>query len=182
MNWIQQIKTRIGRYLLKSSQKVARKANTIPHFDQIHDIGLIYFAGNKTNEEHVNRIAHYLREQGKKVWMMGYVDALTLPHSKKFHISSEYFWKEKLTPFNLPDTTKIGNFLSHRFDLMMNLYFEQELPLQAMSTYAKSAYAIGAQMPECLSYNDSIIDTGSDQGLQNLATQMIHYLKVINQK
>ncbi len=182
MNWINQIRTRIGRYMLKSAHKNGRSSNAIPHFDQIHEIGLIYFAGNKTNEENINRIAHYLREQGKKVWMMGYVDAPTLPHTKKFHISSEYFWKEKLTPFNLPDTTKIGNFLSHRFDLIMNLYFENELPLQAISTYAKSAYAMGAQMPEGLSYNDSIIDTGLNHDLQNLATQMIHYLKVINQK
>jgi thioesterase domain-containing protein len=153
-----------------------------PSFKEVQDIGIIYHAGNANNEAEVNKVAHFLREQGKKVWTMGYVDAKVLPHTKKFHISSEYFWKEKLNAYNLPDTAKIGNFLQHRFDLLMNLYFEEDLPLQAMSTYAISQFSMGAQLNNALTYNDSVIDTGNTKSIEHLASQMIHYLSVVNQK
>ncbi|MDZ4669189.1 MAG: hypothetical protein SGJ00_15080 [bacterium] len=181
MNWITQIKNYIGRILLHSHVKKNSKVMHFPTFDQVQDIGIIYHAGNAANEAEVNKVAHFLREQGKKVWTMGYVDAKTLPHTKKFLISSEYFWKEKLTFFNLPDSAKIGNFIQHRFHLMMNLYFEEDLPLQAMSTYAVSEFSMGAQLNNALSYNDSVIDTGQKKSIENLASQMIHYLKVVNQ-
>lgn len=183
MNWIEQLKTKIGRIILQRNlPKAKQQVHAIPHFSDLHEVGIIYNANSKENEEQINQIAHFLREQGKKVWMMGYVDSKTLPTNKKFHISSEYFWKEKLNFFNLPEPSKIGNFITHKFDLILNLYIESELPLQALSTYCQSGYSMGAQLPNGLSYNDSIIDIGSDKNIQNLAAQMVHYLKVINQK
>jgi hypothetical protein len=182
MNWIEQIKNKIGRHMLQRISSVRNRKHPIPSFESIQEIGIIYYAGHKDNEEQINRVAHYLREQGKKVWMMGFVDAKTLPHNKKFHISSEYFWKEKLTYFNLPNPSLIGNFVTHKFDLVMNLYFEGDLPLQGLSNLCEAKYAMGANLPGGLYYNDSLIDTGADQTIQNLASQMVHYLKVINQK
>jgi hypothetical protein len=41
---------------------------------------------------------------------------------------------------------------------------------------------MGAQLTDGLKYNDSIIDTGSNHSLPNLASQMVHYLEVINQR
>ncbi len=182
MSLIDNIKNYIGRIFLKKSGPIKNNKGGIPTFDSVHEIGIIYHAGSAENEEQINRIVHFLREQGKKVWTMGYVNAKTLPHTKKFHISAEYFWREKLTWYNLPDTSKIGNFITHRFDLLLNLYFENDLPLQAMSSYTEAAFSMGANLPEALRYNDTIIDTGTDNSLQNLAGQMVHYLKVINQK
>jgi hypothetical protein len=182
MNVIEQIKNYIGRWLLQKEAKKSVKAMHIPHFGELHEIGIIYNADIKENEEQINKVAHFLREQGKKVWTMGFVNAKTLPHTKTFHISSEYFWKEKLSFFNLPQTEKLGNFITHKFDLMMNLYFEEELPLQALSTYCNASFSMGAQLRDALTYNDSVIDTSENHNIEYLASQMIHYLKVINQK
>ncbi|MCF8254086.1 MAG: hypothetical protein K9H61_09385 [Bacteroidia bacterium] len=182
MSLIENIKNKIGRILLKKPVNKQNGNTSIPTFSQIQDIGIIYNADTKEHEQEINLVANYLREQGKKVWMMGYVNSKTLPENKKFHISSEYFWKEKLTFFNLPDPNKIGNFISHPFDLMMNLYFEKELPLEALSTLCKSKYSMGVEMPGNLAYNDGLISLGSNRDIKNLASQIVHYLNVINQK
>jgi hypothetical protein len=182
MNWAEKIKNKIGRYLLQKASTIRNSKHIIPTFESVKEIGIIYHAGFKDNEEEINKIAHFLRDQGKKVWMIGFVDAKTLPNNKKFHISSEYFWKEKLSYFNLPNPSLIGNFIHHKFDLLLNLYFEEDLPLQGLSNLSEANYAMGAQIPNALNYNDSIIDTGNNLTLQNLASQMVHYLKVINQK
>lgn len=182
MSLIESIKNYFGSILLKKSGPVKSSQRKIPTFDSVNEIGIIYHADSPENEEQINKVVHFLRNQGKKVWTMGYVNSKVLPTNKKFHISSEYFWKEKLTWYNLPDTSKIGNFISHRFDLVLNLYFEGDLPLLGMSSYTESAYSMGAKIPESMKYNDIIIDTGEEHSIQNLASQMVHYLKVINQK
>ncbi len=181
MRFIENIKNKLGRYLLNKNTKL--KTHRIqPSFEQVHEIGIVYNANEKNNEEKINLFANYLREQGKKVFMLGYVDAKTLPVSKKFHITSEYFWREKLTGFNLPDKIKIGRFLETPFDLLMNIYFEADLPLQAIGAYTKAKYRIGARIPNALPFNDTLIDTDQNKDLQHLASQMVYYLKAVNIK
>lgn len=181
MRFIENIKNRFGRYLLDKNTR--QKSHRIqPSFEQLHEIGIVYNANEKNNEEKINLFANYLREQGKKVFMLGYVNANTLPVSKKFHITSEYFWREKLTPFNLPDKIKIGRFLETPFDLLMNIYFEAELPLQAIGALTKAKYRIGAQIKDAVRFNDTIIDTAQNKDLQHLASQMVYYLKAVNIK
>jgi hypothetical protein len=182
MKLIENIKNYIGRYFLQKQAKKNSKSMHIPNFIGVQEIGIIYNAGSNENEEQVNKVVHFLREQGKKVWTMGFVNEKILPPSKKFHLNAEYFWKEKLSPFNLPQTDKIGTFITHKFDLLMNLYFEEDLPLQALSTYCNANFSIGAQIPYSLTYNDSVIDTNENHNIENLASQMIHYLKVIKLK
>ncbi|MBC7383304.1 MAG: hypothetical protein H7296_10000 [Bacteroidia bacterium] len=180
MKLIDKIKNKIGRFLLHKGISKNKNGRSLPSFEQLLDIGIVYNANEKNNEEKINLFANYLRGQGKKVFMLGYVDAKILPPSKKFHITSEYFWKEKLTKFNLPDAVKIGRFLETPFDLLMNIYYEDELPLQAISVYSRAKYRIGAKIPNALVYNDTVIDTSTNKDLQNLASQMVHYLKVVS--
>jgi hypothetical protein len=108
------------------------------------------------------------------------VNAPKLPYQNKFHISSEYYWQETLTFFNLPEKAKIGRFLEFEFDLLMNLFFEKELPLQAIAALSKSRFSMAANLSNALPYNDVLIDTGSNKDIVNLAMQMIHYLKVLH--
>ncbi len=179
MKIIENIKNTIGRYLLHKGIKKTTKKVEVPSFNNIHEIGIVYNATEKSNEDTILRFANYLREEGKKVFTLGYLDARTLPFNKKLHIQSEYFWKERLTPFNLPDPVKIGRFMDTHFDLLMNISFEDILSIQAISALSKAKYRMAAQIPHALSYNETLIDTGSNKDLKNLAMQMEHYLKSV---
>lgn len=181
MSWLEKIKNKLGFWMLEKKVEVRKGINPIPSFESIQEIGVIYNATKAIEEEQMNRIAHFLRNQGKKVWTLGYVDSNKLPHNRKFHISSEYFWKEQLNFLNLPQPEKVGQFMNHNFDLLMNLYFDPILPMQAMSCICQAKYRMGAQIENGIQYNDSIIDTGNDHSIQSLSAQIVHYLKVINQ-
>jgi hypothetical protein len=181
MGWIKQIRDKIGTYLLQGmAVKKTNAAQALPSYNSIHEIGIVYDAGNKKQEEQVNKIAQILRSEGKKVMTLGFVNAPKLPYQNKFHISSEYYWQETLTFFNLPEKAKIGRFLESEFDLLMNLFFEKELPLQAIAALSKSRFSMAANLSNALPYNDVLIDTGNNKDIVNLAMQMIHYLKVLH--
>jgi hypothetical protein len=181
MQFLENIKIKIGKYLLKSSLEKREPMSAVPNFDSIKEIAILYQADDTKKEAEVNKLAQHLREQGKKVLLMGFVNQKQLPENYKFQISQEYFWKESLSLFLLPQKEKVANFINKPFDLLINLYSEFSLPMVAVSAYSKAKNRIGAHFPESESYNDILID-GQFKNLFELGLQMEHYLKIVNSK
>ncbi len=177
MNVVEKIKNHFGRIYLHAEIKKQKKQNKLISFDSINEIGIVYNADNTSEEIIAHNFASHLRNEGKKVLLLGFVNQNKLPHNKKIHISSEFFCREKLNWFNLPEKNKIGRFLEIRFDLLLNLYHDNLLPLQAISVYSKAQYKMGGNIKDALKYFDFIIDTGNTKDINNLANQMEHYLK-----
>lgn len=179
MKLIEDIKNFIGRWQLEREISGKRnKRNLIP-FSEVNHIGIVYNAESKENEQLVAKYAGELRAEGKKVFMLGYVDNKQLPHTKKFLLNSEFFWREKLNGFNLPIKGKIGQFLQLEFDLLLNLYNEPLLPMQAIAAYSNARYRVGAHLPGGLDYYDAMIDTGANRDLRYLIEQIDFYLRNI---
>ena len=179
MKFIEDLRNYIGEYLLHGEIRKYQLKRAFTSLDDALEIGIIYNGFNREEEAMVHKYANELRSQGKKVFMMGYVDVKVLPGNKKFSLQSEYCWKEKLTPFNLPDKAKVGRFLDIEFDLLMSLYTEPILPMQALSAYAHAKYRVGPKMEHGTQYLDAMIDTGENKELEFLIEQVDFYLRSI---
>ena len=181
MQFIENLKTKIGTYLLKSSLQKRNKMAFIPGFDELKEIAIIYPADNKQDENDASKLAMHLREQGKKVMLLGFVNQKQLSHHYKFHISHEYFWRETLDTILLPKKEKIAGFIQHPYDLLINLYTDFNLQLAAISASSKASIRVGANYPEAANYNEILID-GKFNSLFELGLNMEHYLKILNTK
>ena len=179
MKLIEDIKNFIGRWQLEREVRATIVKHKLVAFNQVNHVGIVYHADLKEHEQLVAKYAADLRAEGKKVFMLGYVDAKQLPHTKKFLLNSEFFWREKLNGINLPIKGNIGQFLHLEFDLLLNLYHEPILPLQAISAYSKAKYRVGAHIPEGIDYLDAMIDVGPNKDLKYLIEQIDFYLRTI---
>jgi hypothetical protein len=179
MKFIQDIKNAIGRFSLGREIAGKRIKRQLTSFREVDHVGIVYNAGSNANEDLVTNYANQLRQEGKKVFLLGYVDEKQLPHNKKFNMQSEFFWREKLNGINLPIKGKVGRFLEMEFDLLLNLYIEPLLPLQAVAAYSKARYRVGAHIEGSLDYYDALIDTGERNDLSFLIQQIDFYLKAI---
>lgn len=179
MKLIENIKDYIGRFRLDQGIKAQKKKGEMMPFDRMQQVGIVYNGESKEEERAVNDYANELRAEGKKVFTLGYVHQKNLPGNKKISLQSEYFWKEKLNGFNLPVKEKIGRFLDFDFDLLLNLYFEPMLPMQAISAWSSARYRVGANINGALKYVDAAIDTGAEKDLRFLIQQIDFYLKAI---
>ncbi len=179
MKIIEDIKNFLGKIQLLKEVKHKKGKHTLVAFSQVNRIGIVYNAVTKENEQLVAKYASDLRAEGKKVFMLGYVDAKQLPASKKFLLNSEFFWREKLNAVNLPIKGDIGAFLQEEFDLLLNLYQEPLLPMQAISAFSKAKYRVGSNITDNINYNDGMIDTGNKTDLHFLIEQIDFYLRNI---
>lgn len=156
-----------------------KKKSKMIGYEQVEHIGIVYDAAYIEKEGIVHQYANKLRSEGKKVFLLGFVDMKQLPGNKKFSLQSEYFWKETLNSFNLPVKNKLSRFLEMEFDWLLNLYLDPVLPLMAIAAYSHAKYRIGPAIEGGVKYFDAIIDTGDKQDLTFLIDQMDFYLKVI---
>jgi hypothetical protein len=69
--------------------------------------------------------------------------------------------------------------LTDPFDLLFNVYHEENISLQGVSVLSKAKYQLGAQMNLATQLFDITIDTGENKDLYYLAKQMEFYLKSI---
>lgn len=180
MKWIEDIKNYIGRWQLERELRTKRSKRKRVPFDQVQHVGIVYNADSKEHENLVGMYAQKLRSEGKKVFMMGYVDQKQLPHTKKFMLNSEFFWREKLNGVNLPIKGKIGQFLQIEFDMLINLYFEPLLPMQAIAAYSNAKYRVGPHIEGGLDFYDFMVDIGPKQDLALLIDQIDFYLRTIS--
>jgi hypothetical protein len=179
MKFIENIKNKIGRWQLNREAESRKVKHTMRPFASMQHIGILYNAGSEADERAVQDYADRLKAEGKKVFLMGFIDQKLLPASKKMLMNAEYFWREKLNGFNLPQRDELRSFLETEFDLLLNLYLEPLLPLQAMSVYSKATYKAGAHIPGGIGYCDTMIDTGTNKDLRFLIEQIDFYLKAI---
>lgn len=174
-----QIKNFFGKIILANSIKAKKEKHAFISFDKANEIGIIYNAEDMQNEKKVQQFAGDLRSEGKKVYLLGFINQKEMPYKRVPHISSELFLNTNLTFFRLPDPDKIGRFLDMKFDILFNIYNEETLALQGISVLSKAKYQIGAQMNHATKLFDMTIDTGNNKDLYYLAKQMEYYLKAI---
>lgn len=173
------IKNFFGNLFLKSIIQEKKGKHPFMPFDKAKEIGIIYDANDSKNENKIQQFASELRSNGKKVLLMGFVNEKELSAKQTPQINSEYFWKEKLTFFNLPNIDKIGQFPNIQFDLLFNIYFDENISMQGLSVVSKAKYKLGAQMNLATQIFDMTIDTGNNKDVYYLARQMEFYLNAI---
>jgi len=174
-----QIKNYFGKIILQNQIKAKKAKHAFMPFDKANEIGIIYNAESMQNEQKIQQFAGELRSEGKKVYLLGFINQKEMPNKRVPHISSELFLNSNLTFFNLPNPDKIGRFIDIKFDILFNVYNEETLALQGISVLSKAKYQLGAQMNLATKLFDLTIDTGRNKDLYFLAKQMEHYLKVI---
>jgi hypothetical protein len=176
MKLIEDIRNKIGRWQLDKEIRPKRTNRKLIPFNQMAYVGIVYDAGNAENEQAVMAYTNELRGQGKKVFMLGFVNEKELPSTKKFVLHSEFFWKAKLTAFNLPDKGQIGQFLQQEFDLLLSIFTEPQLPLLAIAAYSQAKYKVGPYMEDGVKLYDFMMDIKPRTDAAFLIEQMDFYL------
>lgn len=179
MKWIEDIKKLLGRMALEKQVKAQVVPRKTRKFQEATYIGIVYDASDDEQAKLIQEYGTELKNQGKKVFLLGFVNEKELPFKYKFLAYTEYFWLKNLNWNYLPTTESVGRFINEEFDFLLNLYTDRTLWLEAISGLSHAGLRVGKYHPDSKLYFDLMIDTGNNNDLKNYIQQVDRYIKSV---
>jgi len=162
-------------FLRKKLSKVLLPRKTI-NLNKARKIGILFNATDPGNYVVVDKYAKKLKAQDKKVDLYGYFNFANV----QGELSYPYFSKKDFNFYSHPRNDSIEYFLNQDYDILINAYVEDNLPLEYISTFSKSKFRIGLYRKNNIHYSDVMIKQGKEQPeLEEMLNEFDRYLKMI---
>jgi hypothetical protein len=128
------------------------------------------------DKETYDRIIRYKKELevlGYEVEVLFYVDAKEIPN----YILGSYFSHDDLDKNLIPHTPKPDRFIKKKFDLLLNLYFQDSFPVNSIAKKSHAKCRVGAYRNYLKECSDLFVYTDEENNLEELITQIDITLK-----
>jgi len=143
--------------------------------DSARKVGIAFDASEPGNYVAVNHYALKLREQGKKVELLGYYSHRHIDGIPVF----PYFNRKELNWYGKPKSNTVEHFMNNDYDILINAYTEECLPLEYVSTCSKSKMRVGLYDDEKLHCSDVLIKPHDHPTIDQLIQDIDRYLQMI---
>jgi hypothetical protein len=144
-----------------------------PNIDTARSIGVIW---QPTQKEAFQYLKNYFNRG--QIIFRGYCvfEEITNPHqdTNTLTVKDLDFW-------GLPKKEKVGEFLSIKFDILLNIALENNIVLDYLTGLSKARFKVGTS-PNQKNFFDMNINIGENTDPMYLAKQQIFYLAQLNKK
>ncbi len=145
-------------------------------FTEAESIGILFDGTDIANFGSVRKYAEDYKKKGKKVKLLAYIDSKN-PNPE---LGYPYFSKKDLNWYYKPSSALVDEFINRKFDILVNAYLEEKLPLLYISTFAKANLRVGLYFPEHTDASDMMITVRSEQSINNFFEEINHYLNIFS--
>lgn len=172
------LQKRLHNYSLGKKLKNSESGHGAVNFSQAKKIGVLFISGNKPPTV-ISNFAKALEKENKEVTLLGFLPKAV--KNKQPHPDFPFFTKSDLNFFLQPKKPEAVDFQNRDFDILINAYEEDALPLEFISSLSKARFRIGPYKDQKTHYCDFMLHTEKNQSnLQQTLEQLLHYLKKIN--
>lgn len=111
---------------------------------------------------------------------MGYFPGKNLPNQLTAVRYLSIIKKEELNLFYHPVTSDTNNFVSKRFDVLIDMNFKKILPLRYISSLSNAGFKVGLFDSEAGNTPfDLMLDLKNPVNVEEYLNQVVHYLEMI---
>ncbi|MBX7180844.1 MAG: hypothetical protein K1X82_01935 [Bacteroidia bacterium] len=179
MEFIENIKRKIGFYLLRQEQVPTRPIK-VSNLADAKNIGILYDATQMETHNVVREFVRQLREEKKTVKALGFVDTKEARDFQVAKLEFDFFLKTDLNWYYMPGHHVVDNFCNESYDLLIDLTLEPVLPQLYVLTWSKAKCKVGRQDANFEKLYDIMINVEKKPDLKFLIQQVKHYLTIIN--
>lgn len=172
------IKKYIASYQIKKLCALPRSKQFVKLSDA-KTIGVVFEVIDNNTFEVVKKFITQLKEYTKNVHAIGYVNEKLTPNYSYIKTDIDLFNKKELKNFYQPQSPYIKTFIEDEKDLLIDLNFNQQIPLRFISAASKAKCKVGIHVSENESLHDVLIATAKEQGLDFYLQQVLKYLTTI---
>jgi hypothetical protein len=174
MNILDRIKNSFYESVLKQkgSNRPPRK---ITNLNDARSIGIIYDSTNPDHDITITKFAEMLRNKGKTVEIMAYVNDKKIDHKGDIAL----FNPKAVNWYGVPLDPRIAPFCNKPFDLLICAILQESKPLEYIAYLSKAKYRVGPFDEKKTYCYDLMIEMGNKTDPNYLLKQMVHFLENI---
>ena len=177
---LKNIKTRIGKFLLRRQLKHLKREKEFFNFETAQTCAVVYDATGRLDYDRVKELTKYLKDRKIRVLSIGYIDKPELYNQFKTQLEYRFFAKKDLNWHFKPDCLEVRNFLEEEFDVLINLCQEDCLPIKYIAGLSLSKCKVGPSGTDSNLFYDLIIDVGDKRTIDNFISNVKQYIDMIN--
>ena len=139
------------------------------------EIGILFDASDTDKTATVNIFAEALRKERKRTTMLGYYN---FP-KPAINFNFPYFNKRSINWHYEPQGSLVEEFISRKFDILVNAYIDENLPLEYVSAMSQATFRIGHYDQSKTYAYDFMVDLKGTKDLRMLTEQFRYYLEMV---
>jgi hypothetical protein len=180
MELFKNIRLNIGKAILTKKIAGIKKTKSYSDFSQVKKIGIVWDASSTDDFSILSRFHQKMNERGIEVIIHGYYPGKNLPDKYTAIRYMTCIRKMETNLFYHPVSTETNNFISTRFDILIDINFNKLFPLFYISSLSNAGLKVGLYESETLNTPFSMMmDLKKPINLENYLSHVVHYLEMI---
>lgn len=178
MSFLESLRIRQGQKVLEKKRKELTIAHRSVSFRDAAEVALLFKAETMEDVLQVKEFFAYLKEQGKKVSVLGYTSAANETQFKTKSVFFDYFSEKDQGFFFIPDPGKTADFIEKPFDILINLCVTDCFPLSYITALSHAIFRIGIYSDPQVPDFDLMINLKENRNIDNFTLQLKQYLSL----
>ena len=190
MNFIQQIRFKVGYYLLNKGIASLTRNKKLVNIHSAGSVGILFELTDDSVYYAIQKYFQKLQEKKIKVKALGYASNKLVTNKFLPVLSFDFFDSKQLNWFYIPKATCVQDFIDTDFDICINIASENVFPLKYIAGISRSRLKVGAygkEMPsnkykELASIYDIMLLADDNHDQIVFLDQIHEYLTILNPK
>ncbi|MFP4365680.1 MAG: DUF6913 domain-containing protein [Bacteroidales bacterium] len=181
MTFLQGIREKTGRYILKKKIRRSSRTKEFINLEDATRIGVIFHQTDYNSFESVQKFLKKLAEDGKQIFAIGFIEKKEIPQEYVLKKGFNFFCLKELNWYFKPEPVFVADFIERDFDLLINLSIDNVFPVDYIFALSNARFKVGKYSAE-YEFADLSIDIKKSGDIDYLIMQISHYLSEINVK
>jgi len=181
MELFRNIRLKIGKAVL--AKKISRTKRKVyySNIGLVKRIGIVWDASKPDEFPGLSRFHQKMHERNIEVNILGYFPGKNLPDQYTAIRYLTCIRKKEMNFLYHPVTYETNNFISNRFEILIDINFKKLFPLQYISSLSNAGFKVGLFESETMDTPfDLMMEIKNPVDVENYLNQVIHYLEMIH--
>ena len=181
VNFVQNLKLNAGIRSLNKKLRNFKRIRESHNLETAKTAGILFTPTDQTSFEQIKQFLTYLGNYKLQIYVLGYIDAKTIPESFLFWKGINLFSRKELGWSLVPKTAVVTDFIDKPFDILLDLSLDDFFPVEYIARLSKSKFKVGRFTENHRAY-DLMFDIAKNKDLNSYLDYIKEYLNLINKE
>jgi hypothetical protein len=175
------LKLNAGKRSLNKKLRQFKRIRESHNLETAKTAGILFTPTDQLSFEQIKQFLTYLGNYKLQIYVLGYIDAKTIPESFLFWKGINLFSRKELSWSMVPKTPVVTDFIDKPFDVLLDLSLNDFFPVEYIARLSKSKFKVGRFTENHNAY-DLMFELEAGNNLEAYLDYIKKYLNLINKE